>query len=224
MPTIPNSKARAMNTQTILTFTAMAALSILSPGPSILLSLRNGATYGPRSVMWSGLGNISGVFCLSTAAILGLGVLLKSSALVFGVVKLIGAGYLFYIGVRHLFGRGAVLAVEAEAGKEEVPPKRRQLYGEAFLTAATNPKAVLFFTALFPQFISAKTALLPQFLILMAIFMTISYSTHLSYAFIASRARGMLVKPLFAKWLSRFVGAAFIGFASLLLTLRRQAV
>ncbi|SFI13051.1 Threonine/homoserine/homoserine lactone efflux protein [Collimonas sp. OK307] len=212
-----------MNTQTVLTFTAFAALSILSPGPSILLSLRNGATYGPRSVMWSGLGNISGVFCLSTAAILGLGVLLKSSAMLFFAVKICGALYLFYIGIRHLFAGSTGLAYESETGQAGIaPPPPRKLYGEAFLTAATNPKAVLFFTALFPQFINAQAPLLSQFLILMAIFMSLSYATHLSYARIASRARHLLLKPVFAKWVNRVVGAAFISFGSLLLALRRQ--
>ncbi len=212
-----------MNTQTVLTFTAFAALSILSPGPSILLSLRNGATYGPRSVMWSGLGNISGVFCLSTAAILGLGVLLKTSAMLFFAVKICGALYLFYIGIRHLFAGSSGLAYESETGQAGIAPPPRKLYGEAFLTAATNPKAVLFFTALFPQFINAQAPLLSQFLILMAIFMSLSYTTHLSYAFIASRARNLLLKPVFAKWVNRVVGAAFIAFGSLLLALRRQA-
>ncbi len=212
-----------MNTQTVLTFTAFAALSILSPGPSILLSLRNGATYGPRSVMWSGLGNISGVFCLSTAAILGLGVLLKTSAMLFFAVKICGALYLFYVGIRHLFAGSSGLAYESETGRAGIAPPPRKLYGEAFLTAATNPKAVLFFTALFPQFINAQAPLLSQFLILMAIFMSLSYTTHLSYAFIASRARNLLLKPVFAKWVNRVVGAAFIAFGSLLLALRRQA-
>jgi len=211
-----------MNTQTVLTYTAFAALSILSPGPSILLSLRNGATYGPRSVMWSGLGNISGVFCLSTAAILGLGVLLKSSAMLFFAVKICGALYLFYIGIRHLFAGSTGLAYESGTGQAGIAPPPRKLYGEAFLTAATNPKAVLFFTALFPQFINAQAPLLPQFLILMAIFMSLSYATHLSYALIASRARNLLSKPVFAKWVNRVVGAAFISFGSLLLALRRQ--
>lgn len=212
-----------MNTQTILTFAAVAGISIMTPGPSILLTLRNGATFGARSVVWSALGNICGVFCLSAAAILGLGVLLTSSALLFGVVKLIGALYLFYVGVRHLFGRATVLAEGSGSGRSETAPSRRMLYREAFLTAATNPKAVLFFTALFPQFVNAQAPLTPQFFILTGIFMTLSYMTHLSYALLASRARGVFSKPTFSKWMNRVVGGVFISFGTMLLTLRRQA-
>lgn len=213
-----------MNTQSLLAFAVVAGLAILTPGPSILLTLRNGASFGARSVMWSALGNICGVFCLSTAAILGLGVMLKSSALLFGVVKLIGALYLFYVGVRHLFGRATVLAEESAHSENEPTPSRKALYREAFLTAATNPKAVLFFTALFPQFVNAQAALVPQFFILTGIFMGISYTAHMSYALLASRAKGFLLKPTLAKWMNRVVGTVFISFGALLLALRRQAV
>lgn len=65
-----------MNFETIAAFTAVAAISILSPGPAVLLALRNGVGYGTLSVVWSSLGNICGIFCLSAAAMLGLGVAL----------------------------------------------------------------------------------------------------------------------------------------------------
>lgn len=211
-----------MNLQTIITFSFVAALAILSPGPAVLLSLRNGATLGPNSVVWSALGNISGVCCLSIAAMLGLGVIMTSSVWLFGAVKLAGAAYLFYVGVRHLLGHSvAVPSVDANDARK--PVAASQLYREGFLIAATNPKAVLFFTALFPQFIDAKAPVLPQFLLLTGIFMAISYTSHLGYAMIASRARGVLLRPFFAKWLNRIVGAVFVSFGAMLLALRREA-
>jgi len=212
-----------MNLQTILAFAAVATLAILSPGPAVLLSLRNGATLGARSVIWSALGNISGVCCLSIAAMLGLGVVLKSSAVVFSAIKVAGAAYLFYVGVRHLLGHAIAVPAQTDqsAGLAATPAHR--LYREGFLIAATNPKAVLFFTALFPQFIDAKAPVLPQFLLLTGIFMAISYVSHLGYAMIASRAKGALLKPFFATWLNRIIGAAFVFFGALLLALRRQA-
>ncbi len=213
-----------MQTHTLAAYAAIAALSIVSPGPSILLSLRNGASFGARSVLWSAFGNISGVFCLSAAAILGLGVLLKSSAILFAVVKVLGALYLFYIGANQLFSKTSAIAYESDADATSTPPVPRKLYMEAFFTAVTNPKAVLFFTALFPQFVSSQDPLAPQFFTLTGIFMALSYTTHLSYALLASRARNLLLKPLFAKWMNRIVGSVFIGFGTLLLALRRPAV
>ena len=156
-------------------------------------------------------------------AILGLGVVLKSSALLFSAIKIAGAAYLFYVGVRHLLGRAVVVPARTDQGADSVATPAHHLYSEGFLIAATNPKAVLFFTALFPQFIDAKAPVLPQFLILTGIFMAISYVSHLGYAMIASRAKGALLIPFFATWLNRTIGVAFVFFGAILLALRRQA-
>jgi threonine/homoserine/homoserine lactone efflux protein len=210
-----------MNIETILTFTALAGLTIMSPGPAILLALRNSLTFGLRSVIWSSLGNVSGIFCVSAAAMLGLGVLLMSSALLFGAVKLLGALYLFYIGVRHLLGRASVVNQNDTKPGIEGMPSPLYLYREAFLLATTNPKPILFFTALFPQFINAQVSLLLQFFIFTGIFMGLSLVTLIGYALIGARARTLLLRPRFAKWINRFVGAVFVSFGAALLTLRR---
>ena len=212
-----------MNIETVLAFSAVAGLAILSPGPAILLALRNGVTFGMRAVIWSSMGNITGLFCLSAAAMLGLGLLLKSSALLFSIVKVLGALYLFYVGVRHLFGRASVLGAEASQPSSTKTHSPFLLYREAFFMAAINPKPILFFTALFPQFISAQEPLLPQFFILTSIFMALSFFTLLAYATVAARAKNVLQKPHFVKWINRVVGGVFISFGAALLALRRPA-
>ena len=211
-----------MHAHTLVAFTAVAALAILSPGPATLLALRNSMAWGPRWAVWSTLGNVCGLFCLSAAAMLGLGVLLRSSALMFGVVKLLGAGYLFYMGVRQLVGRGVAL-VPADGAAPLAPPARSRLFAEALLTAGTNPKPILFFTALFPQFLDAHAPLLPQFLVLTGLFMALSFASLITYALLASRARALFARPRFSLWLGRSVGAIFVAFGAALLTLRRQA-
>ena len=213
-----------MNPETIVAFSAVAIIAIISPGPAILLALRNGINFGMRAVFWSSLGNVSGLFFLSAAAMLGLGLLLKSSALLFALVKFLGAMYLFYIGVRHLIGRASMLSVQANDSATALAPIPYLLFREAFFIAVSNPKPILFFTALFPQFISAEAPLLPQFLILTGISMFLSFITLLSYALLAARARALLLRPLFARWVNRVVGAVFISFGTVLLTLRRQAI
>jgi threonine/homoserine/homoserine lactone efflux protein len=210
-----------MNIETILTFTAVAGLAILSPGPAILLALRNGVAYGIRSVIWSSLGNVSGIFCLSAAAMLGLGVLLKSSAILFAIVKLLGALYLFYVGIRHLLGRASVMNQNESSSEVVDIPNPQRLYREGFLLATTNPKPILFFTALFPQFINTQQSLLPQFFALTGIFMGLSFATLIGYALIGARARTLLLRPRFAKWMNRVVGAVFVSFGAALLSLRR---
>jgi threonine/homoserine/homoserine lactone efflux protein len=211
-----------MQLHTLLAFTAVAAVAILSPGPATLLALRNSMAWGPRTAIWSTLGNVCGLFCLSAAAMLGLGVVLQSSAVLFGAVKLIGAGYLFYVGLRQLTGRGVAL-VPAAGVVASAPPARARLFSEALLTAGTNPKPILFFTALFPQFLDSQAPLLPQFLVLTGLFMALSFASLVTYALLAARARDVLARPGFALWMNRAVGAIFVAFGAALLTLRRQA-
>lgn len=209
-----------MNFHTLLAFAAVATLAILSPGPAILLALRNSLTFGTRSAIWSSLGNISGIFCVSAAAMFGLGVLLKSSATLFAVAKLLGALYLFYIGMRHLFGR-ASLANSHDSVATQSSPSPGRLYREAILIALTNPKAILFFTALFPQFIRPQSSLMPQFLVLTGIFMTLSFTILMGYALLGARTKSLLDRPSFATWVNRAVGTVFMSFGLTLLALRR---
>lgn len=211
-----------MNLETIVTFSIVAGVAIVSPGPAILLAVRNGAAFGMRAVAWSSLGNVCGIFCLSLAAMLGLGVLLMSSALLFTVVKLLGAMYLFYIGARHLLGRTSAIGSPAGSSDGLISSGPFQLFREAFFLSTTNPKPILFFTALFPQFVSDQAPLLPQFFTLTGIFMGLSFFTLMGYALLASRARSVLFKPRIVKWFNRTVGVVFISFGAVLLTMRRS--
>ena len=86
-----------------------------------------------------------------------------------------------------------------------------------------NPKPILFFTALFPQFLDPRAALLPQFLVLTGLFMALSFASLVGYTLLAARARSVLARPRLSLWIGRGVGAIFVGFGTALLTLRRQA-
>lgn len=212
-----------MDSHSILAFTLVGAIAIASPGPATLMAINNSLAHGQRSAIWSSLGNASGLFCLSAAAMLGLGALLASSEVLFNAVKIIGACYLFYLGIKQLTKKGPMLAQGAEGDVSKSRPTRTKLYKSAFLTAVTNPKATMFFTALFPQFIDQGAALLPQFLILTSIFMALSVTSLSVYAALASRAKGWLTRPELSRWVSRVVGTTFIGFGAAILTMRRQA-
>ncbi|AZD85643.1 transporter, LysE family [Pseudomonas chlororaphis subsp. aureofaciens] len=179
-----------MDPHSILAFTLVAAIAIASPGPATLMAINNSLAHGQRSAVWSSLGNASGLFCLSAAAMLGLGALLASSELLFNAVKIIGAGYLFYLGIRQLFKKSPMLAEGIQDDVKKSRPTRVKLYKSAFLTAVTNPKATMFFTALFPQFIDQGAQLLPQFLILTSIFMGLSVASLSLYAALGLPGQG----------------------------------
>ncbi|MEG0860684.1 MAG: LysE family translocator [Pseudomonas sp.] len=211
-----------MDAHSILAYVVVAAIAIASPGPATLMAINNSLAYGPRSALWSSLGNACGLFCLSAAAMLGLGALLASSEWMFNVVKIAGAGYLFYLGAKQLFKKTPMLAADVLAKQKVSKPSRQKLFKSAFLTAATNPKATMFFSALFPQFLDQSAALLPQFLMLTSIFMGLSLASLSLYAALASRAKGVLTQPRFSLWVSRVVGSTFIFFGAAILTMRRQ--
>ncbi|AIL61047.1 LysE family translocator [Pseudomonas alkylphenolica] len=211
-----------MDAHSILAYVLVAAIAIASPGPATLMAINNSLAYGPRSALWSSLGNACGLFCLSAAAMLGLGALLASSEWMFNVVKIAGAGYLFYLGAKQLFRKTPMLVADAPGTQKVSKPSRLKLFKSAFLTAATNPKATMFFSALFPQFIDQSAALLPQFLLLTSIFMGLSLTSLTLYAGLASRAKGVLTRPRFSLWVSRAVGSTFIFFGAAILTMRRQ--
>lgn len=200
-----------MDSHSLFAFTLVAAIAIASPGPATLMAINNSLAHGQRSAIWSSLGNGSGLFCLSAAAMLGLGALLASSEMLFNAVKILGAGYLFYLGARQLLKKSPMLAQGAAEGVAKVRPTPLKLYKSAFLTAVTNPKATMFFTALFPQF-----------LILTGIFVALSLVSLSLYAALAARAKGVLTRPSLSRWVSRVVGTTFIGFGAAILAMRRQ--
>lgn len=213
-----------MDLHSVFAFTLVAAIAIASPGPATVMAINNSLAYGPRYTVWSSLGNACGLFCLSAAAMSGLGALLASSEWMFNVVKILGAGYLFYLGAKQLLNKRSILTQEVQPDGTTVAPSRMKLYKSAFLTAATNPKATMFFTALFPQFIDQGTVLLPQFLLLTSIFMGLSLASLSLYAATAAQVKGLLIRPTFSVWISRLVGTTFICFGAAILAMRRPAV
>lgn len=210
-----------MQTQTLLAYTLVAAVSVITPGPASILAMRNGAAGGLRAVLPSSLGNVTGLFLLSAAAMLGLGVVLQSSALLFAALKIAGATYLIYLGLRHLLGRSSVAA--PPPGSAGAPRGALALYLEAAFVAGLNPKPILFFTALFPQFLNAAEPLLPQFFILTGIFMGLSLPSLLAYGLLARRARRLFQQPRAVRWINRAVGSVFVAFGVALLRLKRAS-
>jgi threonine/homoserine/homoserine lactone efflux protein len=207
---------------TWMLFAAVAFAVIISPGPAVFLAISNGVAFGWRRVSYSSMGNVLGLAVVSSLAMAGLGALLKTSASVFLVVKLLGAGYLIYLGVRQWRARASVFTQDPEAASLE----RRgngQIFLHGLLVALTNPKSILFFTALFPQFMRTNQALLPQFLILTGTFMALSFLSLMSYGLLAHSARIWFDNGNRSLWFNRISGSVFItlGLGMLRLKARR---
>ncbi len=208
-----------MTIDLLIIFCVFSFFYIISPGPAIFLAISNGMAAGLMSVFWSTAGNISGLFILSCISISGLGVLLISSASLFLIVKVIGALYLIFLGINQF---RTIKILDASLSHMNTNDQRRSFsfFREGFLLALTNPKAILFFMALFPQFITLDQALMPQFFILTAIFMGLSFLSLFSYGFIGKSARGLFRNQRAMSWFHRVTGGLFIAMGLGLLQLK----
>lgn len=202
-----------MSTDKLLLFIAMELVYSFTPGPAVLLVSTYGFRKGFGAAMAAVLGIETGntIYLLISAA--GLGALLATSAFAFEIVKWAGAAYLVMLGSWTIW----------RAGKDTPDEKPRVLshpYVQALLTQLGNPKTVLFFGALLPQFLDVHRPLWPQYLIMWAIVAAGETIIVGAYAWLAARG-GEIVHPRFAAWRERASGAVMIFIGVIFATVRR---
>ena len=200
-----------MTLATLLVFSLVALIAIITPGPTVLLALANGSRHGVRRALPGMLGAVLSDFVLVGAVALGLGALLAASEFWFSVVKWAGAAYLVWLGIGLLRSRPA----GGQPGGAANPAHQlRRQFAQGFLTNALNPKVALFFLAFVPQFIAPDApdkAL--AFLLLGLIFNINSLPINLGYAWIAAwAARRLHAVQRTLHWLDRAAGVLFVGF------------
>jgi homoserine/homoserine lactone efflux protein len=210
-----------MELSTWLLFLGIALVAIVSPGPAVLLSVTNSLTHGFTKSIFSSFGNIIGIFVVSIAAALGLGAVLKASTLLFTILKTFGAIYLIYLGIRQWRSKNNIFEKSIEPSKHN--QGKLKAFVQGLLVAISNPKAILFFTALFPQFIDLSKPIMIQFVILTTTFMFFSFLILISYARSAHFAKSWFAKKGRALWLNRISGTIFIGFGLGILRLRNRS-
>lgn len=199
-----------------LLFLAMATLTVLSPGPGVVMTLSNALRFGFRGTVGGILGIAFGALVVAAISATSLGVLLATSAAAFTVLKLIGAGYLVYLGVR--LWRASPFHFSAQ-GTHAARFARR--FAEGLSLQLTNPKAVFFFLSVFPQFISGTEAYAPQFIRLVLTYSTLVVLIHCAYALFAHGARTWLTSERGGRVINRTAGATFIVFGVALATAKR---
>ncbi|MGR3910647.1 LysE family translocator [Burkholderia sp. SR8] len=209
-----------MHQTTLLIFAAVAFVGIATPGPTVLLALTNGSRYGVRRAAYGFAGAMLSDFVLIVAVALGLGALLMASAFWFSVVKWLGAAYLAYVGVRLLASKGALDVAVADGGA--APERNASIFAKSFLTAVTNPKGYLFFSAFLPQFLDPSAPLAPQYVALAVTFALLDGAVMFGYALLGARAVRLL-KRAGALWLERACGAMLLVLAGSLALYRRHA-
>ncbi|MEM7319433.1 MAG: LysE family translocator [Pseudomonadota bacterium] len=199
-----------IETWTIYALTVLAMMS--TPGPSQLLMLTNSGVHGFHRSLATAAGDLTANALQMLAAGLGLAAILAASATALTVIKWAGVTYLIWLGIR------MIRRAKPEEAGARTPRKKaslQTLWLQGFLTSAANPKAVVFFAALFPQFIAGTAAFWPQFLILSATYIIIDglflSAYGLGSSWVVSRFKGSA-----RVWVERIGGGFMIGAAVLL--------
>jgi threonine/homoserine/homoserine lactone efflux protein len=179
-------------THHLVAFLLTVYVLILIPGPSVLFVISRGVALGRRAALATVVGNASGFALQLVLVAIGVGSLVARSDAVFTALKLLGAAYLVFLGIRNIRDRRQLAALFAPATAAEPKPLRR-IVREGFFVGATNPKGVIIFTAVLPQFIDRSSGHVTlQLLTLGAICIAIALVSDGTWAMVSGTARAWL--------------------------------
>jgi threonine/homoserine/homoserine lactone efflux protein len=198
-----------------LAFTVAASVLLAVPGPTILLVVGFALRHGTRAALGTVGGVVTGDALAMTLSLAGVGAVLAASATLFTGLKLAGAAYLVWLGVR--------------AWRAPVPDRRieppsvagRVMGRQAFVVTALNPKSIAFFVAFMPQFVTPTAPVLPQLFLLGTTFLVLAALNAAAYAVLAGRLQRRLRDGHALRWANRVGGGFLIGAGLLTATLRR---
>lgn len=208
-----------MHWEAFAAFTVLQLLFSVTPGPAVLFTVAHGMRGGWGASLKAGLGIQLGNGIYFTLSALGLGAVLSASETLFHTVKWAGAAYLVWLGVRTIRDARANAAPRLET---PVPLARRP-FVQGVLTQLANPKSVLFFGALMPQFIDPNGPLLAQYLLFGAICFFTEMPVLAGYGWVAAQGRRLTASERIAIWRERISGGLLVGVGASLAAIRRAA-
>jgi RhtB (resistance to homoserine/threonine) family protein len=195
----------------VLAFTLLAALMTLSPGADTLLVVPNALRGGRRDGLATAFGICSGLYVHALLSALGISVILMHSAAAYTVLKILGAAYLVWLGLQSLrsAARERTRAAAGNTQPARVPASRS--YREGFITNGLNPKVIVFYLALLPQFIGAGDPVLAKSLLLTAIHVVEGIVWFTIVSFLVDRSRRFFLRPLLGRWIDGLCGAFLVA-------------
>lgn len=198
-----------MSFETFILFMMTLYVVSIIPGPSMLLALTHGMRYGARASLATAAGNTVASAIQASISVVGLGVIIATSAPIFMAIKILGALYLVYLGIK------LWRAPNWNVSGESVLPSQRtpclKLFNQGFLVAIGNPKAIVFFSALFPQFINPELTSFSYYLTMVALTASCAFVCVMVYAVGGQQVAGFFKKRNFAKAFNKITGGLFVG-------------
>ncbi|SAK95185.1 amino acid transport protein [Caballeronia hypogeia] len=208
-----------MNLHVWWLFVATVFVVSAIPGPNMLLVMTHGARHGLKRSTATMAGCLTALVVMLSVSAAGLGVFLEAWPRLFDALRVTGAAYLVWLGVKSWRAKASPVEVRDETGAAH-SFSRIALFRNGFLVASSNPKAILFAAALLPQFIDASRPVLPQFAVLVSTFAVIEVSWYAVYAGLGARIGDKLKSANVAKAFNRLTGGVFVGFGAMMALVR----
>lgn len=200
-------------------YLSFSILAIADPGTGVVMTLTNSLNFGLKTSIYGIFGISLGMFIVSIIAGGGIGVVIANSNLLYFALKILGAIYLLYFGLSLIKTRNKTIDVVSS----KTSPKQKKLFIEGVSITITNPKAIIFFVSLFPQFIDSEANYLSQFTLLSLTFCFLILLIHIIYGTLASFIKSKLTGFNYFKYVNIAGGCAYIIFALKLLDLHNWA-
>ncbi len=195
-----------MELSLFLVFFLTSAVVVISPGPSVLLVTSQGAQGGWQSAIFGILGLIAGTLIYFGLSATGLASVILASQLLFQIIKWIGAVILIVLGLSLIFGKSTAFTQRKEPSQKA----KTALFAQGFLVEAGNPKALIYFTSILPQFIDLTTPILPQMVIMGITGVTIQLIVYSIYALIGAQLSRGGIRQRVVSAMSRVAGVALL--------------
>ncbi len=207
-----------------LLFVPVAVAIALTPGPNNFCGLNNGIRAGVGAALVATLGRVAAFAIFLTVSAVGLGAMLLASEAAFTAVKWVGACYLFWLGWRAWHSRefsGLEVMEGGEIKTTDAPIRLKALIAQEFLLGITNPKAIILFAAIFPQFIDPAQPAARQFLVLGSVYLCAEFVATAVYAAGGRQIRRFIRSSRGVVRLNKATGGFFMGAGGLLLASHR---
>lgn len=218
-----------MNATLLTLFFVTSVTTILTPGPGVLMTIMRSVEHGFKGAIWTIFGTATGTLIMAAISGTGVGLILSHSPAAYAGLRLVGAVYLVYLGLKSWRAKPGLLKVagasadDIEARKSRTPSlwgeevDHKKAFAEGVVLQMTNPVLIMFFVSLFPQFIDAKLAYAPQYVGLSVLYFVMLLLIHCGYSIVTTKCRSLLASERAVLALYRFGGTLFIALAAMVL-------
>jgi RhtB (resistance to homoserine/threonine) family protein len=200
----------------LLAYLSIATMMVMIPGADTMLLIKNTLSYGTKAGYYTVFGMATGLTFWTLIAVLGLAVVIANSAFLFNTIKYLGAAYLIYLGVKNFFAKSVFSLKGIEEGTEvsakSLKHHNKESFRQAFLSNILNPKTVLVYVTVMPQFIDVSTKVNQQLIILAALLTLIAIVWYLILISIMNYAKKWLNDANFQKIFQKVSGLILIAF------------